>query len=126
MSRRESSSSVSDQFSSVHNASRSSTMILENMARTLKQDYFLEFSEEQRENWDRQLLFGSQEIAKNIKRAENAEEIISRLGKRDSLEPEKGIKEIKAELVASMKMYDPDDSEVVKKIRLIIEVSLFI
>ncbi len=98
-------------------------MILENMARTLKQELFLDYPQEKQVNWDQQLLSNAQEIAKNIKRVEIADEIITGLGKRESSEPEKGIKEMKAQLVTSLKMYDPDTSQVVKKIRLIIEVS---
>jgi hypothetical protein len=138
MSRRDSAFS-SDQFSVATNATSNSQLLLENMARLLKQELFqTEYSPEQLQQWNEKILGSYQDLDRNKYRIEITNEVISNLGKRDapasasSAVSAKGgaddFKQIKTTLQNKLKNYHPETSENFKKFQKIINVfiSLFL
>jgi hypothetical protein len=123
MARRESVGFGKEQFSNASN----SLLLLESLARLLKQDLFTEtgYSNDKLTEWNEKILNQTKEIARNTRRVAIAEELVTNLGKRNSEEsnPEKGFKEMKIELSSKLKDFNPDTTDQVKKIKLIIYVN---
>ena len=127
-------SNISDSFSIAIKATNNSTLILENIARTIQQQHFNEIKEKN-EKWKEEILSSSKETATLINNIIIAEEIFSELGKRNQSsrnnetkevekeDDDKTLKEVQLQIQNKVKEYDPETSENVKKIRQILTVS---